>query len=377
MARYTTRRSPASRPRRLGGRHLAFIARIEHHQALGEGQPVEGIDALPGADQDGAVGRAHVPGRGDGGIDLAGAGLRGDGQLREGDALPVARQCLLAQLPQVQGGEPALELLDQVGLGDGLHRPPHPEVPALAREHPGAQPLWIGQARHARQLPVRALGQEHRGDVHGGGREGGGIEHHLRDRLDPGEQAVDLTDEVHQGLVLGHPAEDDPHARGVGGEGEDLLELGGAQRAGDQHREGDVLRAQRGRSRILIATLALHSDCPVRDTGRAVPAWVSGAAGGQSCPRSRQAETAGRPSRRSFVLLPANGLAGRPGAVVGVGVEPGGALRGLDPRLDRPRLIAQRPQRLVAARVSGHRERSQAQREHQHPCPTTAHRPAR
>ena len=64
-----------------------------------------------------------------------------------------------------------------------------------------------------------------------------GIEHHLRHRLDPGEQAVDLADEVHQGLVLGHPAEGDPHPRGVGGEGEDLLELGGAQGAGDQDRE--------------------------------------------------------------------------------------------------------------------------------------------
>ena len=53
---------------------------------------------------------------------------------------------------------------------------------------------------------------------------------------------MDLTDEVHQGLVFGYPPEGDPHPRGVGGEGEDLLELGSAEGAGDQHRKALCLR---------------------------------------------------------------------------------------------------------------------------------------
>ena len=364
----------------LGGCHLAFITGVEDHETLGEGQPVEGIDALPGADQDRAVGRAHIPWGGDRGIDFASAGLCGYGQLRESDPLPIARECLLAQLPQVEGGEPALEFLDQVGLADALHRPPYPEVPALAREHPGTQPLRIGQARHACQLPVRALGQEHGGDVHAGGREGGGIEHHLRDRLDPGEEAVDLADEVHQGLVLGHPAEGDPHARGVGGEGEDLLELGSAERAGDQHREGDVLRAQRTRS----WNTALVPSLPGKLSGQSAR---SGSRHGFGCNRRTELPEvpAGGNHRKtlpeSFVLLPAKDLAGRPGAVLGVGAEPGRPVRRLDPRLDRPRLIAQRPQGFVAAGVRNRTRGAKTGGEHadqrQPPSPTTAHRPVR
>jgi hypothetical protein len=66
---------------------------------------------------------------------------------------------------------------------------------------------------------------------------------------------MDLADEVHQGLVLGHPAEGYPHPRGVGGEGKDLLELGGAEGAVGEDGDGDVLRVKRRRCRALVGML--------------------------------------------------------------------------------------------------------------------------
>ena len=124
--------------------------------------------------------------------------------------------------------------------------------------------------------------------------------------------------------------------------------------------------------------VACHPPPTVRPGRRAMFQHTgSVATGGQSCPRSRQAETAGRPSRRrSCCCRPRTSPAARAPSW-GLASSQAGALRGLDPRLDRPRLIAQRPQGLVAARVGGYRERGQAQREHEAPCPTRAHRPAR
>ena len=51
-----------------------------------------------------------------------------------------------AQPVRIQGGQAALQLLDQIRLGHRLHRPQHPQIAALAGEHPRPQPDGIGKA---------------------------------------------------------------------------------------------------------------------------------------------------------------------------------------------------------------------------------------
>jgi hypothetical protein len=188
---------------------------------------------------------------------------------------------------------------------------------------------------------------------------------------------VDLADEVHQGLVLGHPAEDHPRPRGVGGEGEDLLELGGAEGAGDQDREADVLRAQSVRSRTLVAAFVSDSPFLSRWDGRGCSGDRFGRRGRTELPEVPAGGDSGKAFAEVLALLPAQGFSRGAGLVMGIGIEPGRPLGGLDPRLDRSRLVAQRSQRLVALRIPGHRQRGEDRREQENPCPTRAYRPFR